>query len=48
MSWPGPYKIVFENGLQLCLLAYNENQARLLACQTIPFPIASVVALLWP
>ena len=46
MSWLGPYKITFENGLQLCLLAYNENQARSLAYQTIPLPIAFVVALL--
>lgn len=46
MSWLGPYKIIFENGLQLCLLAYNENQARLLAHETVPLPIAFVVALL--
>jgi hypothetical protein len=45
MNWPGPYRIVFENGSQLCLLAYNENQARLLAHQALPLPIVSIIAL---
>jgi hypothetical protein len=45
MSWLGPYSIVFNNGQQMCLLAYNENQARLLASRQFPFPIALVVAL---
>jgi hypothetical protein len=45
MNWLGAYRVVFENGSQLCLLAYSENQARLLACQLISFPIASVIAL---
>ena len=45
MNWLGAYKVVFENGSQLCLLAYSESQARLLACQLMSCPIASVIAL---
>ena len=44
MNKPTTYGIIFDNGQQLCLLAYSKNQARLLAHHQLSLSIAFVVA----